>query len=410
LFAARVPDRDFVPDELIVGLPDPDPSGHVGTCRDAQRRKYFDAIGADVVEEYALIAACRIRFRKATTPGILTLQAEKIGLRTDLFRAAEPNHIVHLEQSPVTDDPFLKDQWGIYDIEAPAAWVTTTGKRSVSVAVIDSGIEYGHPDLAANVDTTRSYNFVDKNSDARDTSTASHGTMVAGVIGAVTNNKLGVAGTNWYISMLALKVARARRGTAVDVAQAIRYAAIQKVDVVNMSFSLVDDDPYIKQEIEAAKTILFVAAAATNGGKAEDLETWGGYPCVYDLDNLLCVTSVDQTRNLASSWGATVVDLAAPGIQIRSTFRTKSYRLQNGTSMAAPFVSGVAALIRSACPGIDIAALRASILTGNDFTYPNGRNTVTGQRVSARLALEASFGLSPTCALETLGSATISPQ
>ena len=317
----------------------------------------------------------------------------------------------------------LPSSGGFVDIEVESAWAATTGTKAVRVAVVDSGIDHGHPDLGGNVwsnacegtlgdgdtpclgrtlgngfpDDVHGYNFIDDVPNAVDTSASAHGNMVAGVIGAVTNNDVGVAGVNWHVSLMALKFTRESKGLVADAAEAIRYAVLERAHVINASFSTEGDDIHLRAAIEAAKLagILVVAAAATDDGAEENLDDFGGYPCVYDLANVLCVTAVDESHALASSWGATTVDLGAPGVAIYSAFTSPLHRKQSGTSMAAPFVSGVAALILSKCPGLDLAQLRTRLLTGLPFSSPPGRSTVTGKRVNAKLALAASCGPGP---------------
>lgn len=386
-----------VPAELIVALSDPTPSDPRPSCSDPRRVAVFDSLEARVVHEYPRLRACRIRFPSAPEPSALSAHADLLRLHTDLFGRVERNHIVYLEQAMPPNDEHFGDQWGLADIEAEAAWAIAKGLKSTSVAVIDSGIEHSHPDLTRNVDTSRSYNFVDETTDANDTSGGGHGTMVAGVIGAVTNNEMGVAGVDWDVSLLALKISREDSGLAVDAAQAIRYAAAQHVDVINASWSLSDDDGFILDAIRQAENILFVAAAPTSGGDAENIDSFGGFPCVFDLPNVVCVTASDEAGAIASSWGATTVDIAAPGVRIWSTFKAPFYRKEPlSTSLAAPFVTGVAALIRSACPGIGVAELREAVLTGVSHSTENGRATVTGFRLNANLALQKALA-DPSC-------------
>ncbi len=412
-------DADHVPDELIVALPEPRAAGVVESCFDPRRITYLNQQGARVIREYKLLRACRIRFRVSTGSSLLALRAAEIGARPDLFGRITLDHVARLEQGSVTNDPLYPEQWGLEDIDAEAAWTTTTGDARTLVAVVDSGIDYRHPDLVDNVwknpcevnapgdgdtacsgqagngypDDVYGFNFVDDLPDPLDKSALAHGTMLAGVIGAVTNNGKGIAGTSWHVKLLALKFARGGTGSVADAAEAIRYAVREKVHVINASFSTESDDPLLREAIEAANGagILVVAAAATDDGTAKDLDDWGGYPCVYDLPNVLCVTAVDKEGVLASSWGATTVDLAAPGVDIRSTFTSPDYRLQSsGSSMAAAFVSGVAALIRSACPSVSVAGLRGGLLSGKPFSYPADKRILTGQRLDAGLALVAS--------------------
>jgi subtilisin family serine protease len=223
--------------------------------------------------------------------------------------------------------------------------------------------------------------------------------MVAGVVGAVTDNGLGIAGTSPEVSLLALKFARESKGLVADAAEAIRYAVLEGASVVNASFSTEGDDLHLRAALELANEagVLVVAAAATDDGTAKDLDDFGGYPCVYDLPNVLCVTVANEDHALASSWGATTVDLAAPGVNIRSTFLSPEYRKQvsASTSLAAPFVSGVAALILSRCQ-VSLAELRAGLLAGLPLSQPAGQQIASGKRLNASLALATSCGEGPS--------------
>jgi subtilisin family serine protease len=307
------------------------------------------------------------------------------------------------------------------DIGAPQAWDICTGSRSVVVAIIDSGIDLTHPDLAANVwtnpgeiagngldddrngfvDDIHGWNFVDNNANVQDG--YGHGTHVAGIIGAVGNDGVGVTGVNWRVSLMVLRVQNdSGAGTTSAVIGALRYATTMRRDfginvvVTNNSWEAAAGyssviEGLIREQGEAG--ITFVAAAGNHG---TDNDVTPRYPSNYDLPNVIAVASLASAGVLAGSsdYGATTVDLAAPGTFILSTWKAGGYAALSGTSMAAPHVSGTVALLAAAKPGITVAQVRAAILgTATPLASLAGK-TVTGGRLDAFAAL-ASLGVAP---------------
>ena len=234
-------------------------------------------------------------------------------------RYAEPNFLVHAAQTP--DDPRFSDLWalqqpGDHDIDAPEAWDVITGDSAVKVGIVDTGVAYDHPDLAANV--VAGYDFVDDDSDPRDEN--GHGTHVAGTIGARGNNGIGVSGVNWNVALMPVRVLDgAGSGTAAAVADGFAYAAAHGAKVVNASLGGSDESQAMKDAIAAAPQTLFVVAAGNDG---VDNDVVPSYPCNYEAANLICVAATDEADELAefSNYGAASVDLAAPGTQILSTW------------------------------------------------------------------------------------------
>ena len=307
------------------------------------------------------------------------------------------------------------------DIGAPQAWDICTGSRSVVVAIIDSGIDLTHPDLAANVwtnpgeiagngldddrngfvDDIHGWNFVDNNANVQDG--YGHGTHVAGIIGAVGSDGVGVTGVNWRVSLMVLRVQNdSGAGTTSAVIGALRYATTMRRDfginvvVTNNSWEAAAGyssviEGLIREQGEAG--ITFVAAAGNHG---TNNDVTPRYPSNYDLPNVIAVASLASAGVLAGSsdYGATTVDLAAPGTFILSTWKAGGYAALSGTSMAAPHVSGTVALLAAAKPGITVAQVRAAILgTATPLASLAGK-TVTGGRLDAFAAL-ASLGVAP---------------
>ena len=300
------------------------------------------------------------------------------------------------------------------DISAPQAWDITTGSRNVVVAVIDSGIDVTHPDLAGNiwtnpgevagngidddrngfVDDVHGWNFAGNNSDVSDG--YGHGTHVAGIIGAIGNNGIGVSGVNWQVSIMALRVQdNSGVGYTSAVVGALQYATRMRRDfginivVTNNSWESVGGysagiEDLIRQQGQAG--ITFVAAAGNHG---TDNDLLPRYPGNYNLPNVISVASLTASGDLAGSsdYGLTTVDLAAPGTLIQSTWKGGGYAALSGTSMAAPQVSGVVALLAAAKPGITVAEVRAAILGRTTPVAALAGKTVTGGRLNAFAAL-----------------------
>lgn len=317
-----------------------------------------------------------------------------------LVRYVEPN--IRISIAAVPNDPSFAGLWGMnntkagilsvpdVDINAPEAWDIFQGSAETVVAVVDTGIDPTTPDLKQNmwinsgeiagnnidddqngyVDDIYGCDFVSFKADSGKSCGPKpfrghhHGTHVAGTIGARGDNGAGVAGVNWRVSLMSLAFLDEKgEGTLDDALEAVEYAVMMKkqyrqgkgganIRVVNASFG--HDGAAEQSEIDAIKAlgevdILFVAAAGNGGpdGLADNNDVKPSYPASYDLDNIISVAAVDQRGKLAyfSNYGAQSVDIAAPGVSIQSTVFNGAYESQSGTSMAAPHVAGVAALV-----------------------------------------------------------------
>jgi len=329
-------------------------------------------------------------------------------LAADLrVRYAEPNYLAFPKAEP--NDPLYADQWHYRLINLPVAWSVTTGASSIVVAVIDSGIRLDHPDLADNL--VSGHDFISdaalaEDGDGRDsdpsdpfvsgTYSSFHGTHVAGTIGAVSNNRLGVAGVAWGIRMQPVRALGNRGGASFDIASAIRWSAGLSVmgvpsnatpaRVINMSlggpaFAQIQKDAV--DQASAAGAIL--VAAAGNDSSPEPM-----YPAA--LNHVINVSSVNihLSRASYSNQHATVF-LAAPGGQVEpdedqgvlstvadSDSQELTYRFLDGTSMAAPHVAGVVALMLSAQPTLDENGVRAILASTAVDLGPPGRDAEFG--------------------------------
>jgi subtilisin family serine protease len=315
---------------------------------------------------------------------------------------AEPDYV--LREAGAPGDPSFGLQWALEnegqtiageagtvgaDESAVPAWEVETGSRSVVVAVTDSGVDYTHPDLAANIWTnpggvggcpagTHGWNVIADTCDPMDDETpfGGHGTHVAGIIGAVGDNGIGVTGVNQRTTILPVKWLDSQgNGATSDLIEALQRVLEAKqagvnVRVVNDSATFVGTAPSqaLADQIDllGANGILFVTAA---GNTAEDNDdpTKRRYPCGYGLATEICVTASDQQDRLArfANYGDETVDLAAPGVNIYSTLRGGRYGFISGGSMAAPQVAGAAALIL-AQQNLTVGALKDAILTNVD--------------------------------------------
>jgi thermitase len=248
---------------------------------------------------------------------------------------AEPNYLYHATAIP--NDPRFSQTWGMTKISAPSAWNITTGSSSVRVGVVDTGISTDHLDLSANV--VPGYDFVQGDSDARDFN--GHGTHVAGTIGARGNNARGVAGVNWQVSLLPVRVLDGSgSGSNSNVTAGLAYACSHGANIVNASLGGTGYSSSMRDAIAACPNTLFVVAAG-NDGLSDD--TSPHYPCNYgaspdNLQNVICVAATDQNDALAtfSNYG-TSVDLAAPGVGVTSTW--PAYDPLAADGFEDPFVS-----------------------------------------------------------------------
>ncbi|WP_165250731.1 S8 family peptidase [Paludisphaera soli] len=263
-------------------------------------------------------------------------------------------------------DPQFGQQWGLnnradVDVNAPEAWRATTGSASTIVAVLDSGVDLKNPEfkgrLWVNPAASRrgraahGWNFVANTSDVQDD--YGHGTHVAGVIGASANDGQGIVGVDRAARLMILKVLDARGGgTPEAAAAALVFAADNGARVVNASWAT---DVYSQALYDAvayadARGVVIVTAA---GNEAADTDARPVYPAAFDLPNVLVVTAIDASGNLAdfANYGARTVDVAAPGVGIYSTYSSRSrYATLSGTSMAVPFVTGVVSLVAGLHP------------------------------------------------------------
>jgi subtilisin family serine protease len=367
--------------------------------------------------------------------------------------AAEPNWIYEpLEVIP--NDPAFADQWGLSntgqshliadpppdtvqglvdaDADVSDAWSVTQGSPETVIAILDSGVDLSHPDLSPNfwsntdeiaangidddgngyVDDIVGYDFLGNDPSPQD-NTVGHGSHVSGIAAAAANNATGGAGVCPACKLMILR-AGGERFRSDDILEAIAYAVDNGADILNVSLG---GGPWSKFQRKALawagnNGVLVVVAAGNEDRDNDQLDfTQNGfapsYPASYDLPNIISVAAsndLDQygyvtgcalagggARCSFTNFGRTSVDLAAPGVDIISTYLFGGYELLNGTSMSAPFVSGVAGLVLSLHPGYTPTQAKNAIL--NSVDHPAdlaGGFTVTSGRLNAQAALTAS--------------------
>jgi subtilase family serine protease len=352
----------------------------------------------------------RLRSRSLPAAALLALLAR----RSDV-QYAEPNFIVHVGQD--ANDPGFSDLWGLQMIQAPAAWDLSFGSTSNVVAVVDTGIDYTHEDLAANMWSaptaftvnidglpvtcaagTHGFNAIARTCDPMDDQ--NHGTHVSGTIGAVGNNGVGVVGVNWTAQLMGIKFLDADgNGTVADAISAIEFAIAAKqafastgganVRVLSASWGGPEFSQALLDEVNAANDAdMLLVAGAGNDGTDNDVSPF--YPAAFDAPNVIAVASTSFSDDLSwfSNYGATSVDVAAPGEFILSTIVGNTYEYESGTSMATPHVSGAAALVLSLC-NLNTAALKDTLLGTVDPNPSLEGLTVTGGRLNVNSALHA---------------------
>lgn len=338
---------------------------------------------------------------------------------TGLFEYVEPDYVLHAYASP-SDTAFTDGRlWGLNntgqnggvsgaDIDAVPAWGVTTGSKNVVVAVVDTGIRYTHQDLEGNMWTNPNEipdngldddenGYVDdvyginarNGDDPMDDN--SHGSHCAGVIGATANDSGANVGVAWQVSLMALKfLDKNGSGTTSNAIECIDYAIAEGADILSNSWGGGAYSSGLYDAVNRAKSagILFVAASGNDGANADSSPS---YPASYALDNIITVAALDRSDRLASfsNYGATSVDIGAPGVGIYSCTATSdtSYATYDGTSMATPYVSGVAALVKAKYPDISVVELKQRILNNARPISSLSGKTLSGGALSAFGAL-----------------------
>jgi subtilisin family serine protease len=411
-FLLKKPIPKFVPGELLVK--------YKPTVTPAGVRTSLGKLKAEKIVEFRHINVNFIKLpRGLKVEEAITLLQEDLNIEY-----VEPNYIYELDFMP--NDPRFGEQWGLHntgasggtvdaDIDAPEAWDSTQGDPGIIVAITDTGVDYTHEDLVGNmwanpgetpgdgldndtngyVDDIHGYDFANNDSDPMDDH--NHGTHVAGIIGAVGNNNKGIAGVNLDTQLMALKFIKPIKcggitigtgGSNADAAEAIIYATDNNARIINASWGGESDSATLRDAIAFADSagVLFVAAAGNGGSDkiGDDNDTAPHYPSNYgapphNLQNVIAVAATDRDDNLTSfsNFGNVSVHVGAPGARILSTIRNNDYTEFDGTSMAAPHVAGVAALVWSQHPTFTHTQVKNSILD-----YVNVKPSLTNKVVT----------------------------
>lgn len=304
--------------------------------------------------------------------------------RDDIINV-QPNYIC--KAASVPNDTCKNDQYAIEKMELNDAWNLTTGNHSFKVGIIDTGINRKNPDLVNRYDAKLSKSFVDSySSDV--SGYDEHGTHVAGIIGAEGNNAKGIAGVCWDVSLVSLRTADNKGDSYnTNVIKAIEYAKKNNIKLLNFSSSGVDYDESFKNAIKSYKGLI----VCSSGNDYKNLDgSFNSYPTEYRLPNVISVGSCDyyDVNQDYSNYSPNFVDLVAPGEGILSTY-SNSYIYKSGTSMAAPQVTGVAALIWSKYPNLSVAEVKAAILNNVDKVSYLKDKVKTGGRLNAFKALSS---------------------
>ena len=399
---------DTVPGELIVGFK---PSATLW-----QEKRAVDKARGEIAQRIESVDAAVV-----TVDPDETADASVRLLRNRAVDFVEPNWVLRANRIP--NDRGFGEQWGLRnlghfdgksgaDVGATTAWdaVTTGG---ATVAVVDTGVSYKHPDLIGNAwtnagdaingldddgdgydDDRYGADFIENDSDPDDD--GGHGTHVAGIIGAQGNNAIGIAGVNWDVDVMALKFLDENgEGNTADAANAIDYAVAHGARVINASWGGPAFSMALYGAIKRAgeRGVLVVAAAGNEGVNADSKPD---YPAAFDLPNVVSVAATDRSDRLLdfSNYGSKSVDLAAPGDDVYSTVPTVSdpsgYASFSGTSMAAPFVSGAAALYLGRFPQASADQVKAALMQSADRLPTLSGKTVSGGRLNVARALGAS--------------------
>ncbi len=341
----------------------------------------------------------------------------------------EPDYPIDpIPQTPsavMPDDPYFSKQWFHSTLNSLAAWQVNEGSEEIVAAVVDTGVDYSHPDLAENmwinkdeianngkdddgngyIDDVYGWNFAVNNNDPRSSSKSPHGSHVAGLIGARGNNHVGVVGVAPKAKLMALKfMDDSGAGITSNAVRAIDYAINKKVFLINNSWGSNRYSRTLSDAITRAANagILFFAAAGNgNKGFGYNIDSTPWYPASYPQWNVFSVAATTSGDRLTdfSNFSKNKVDVAAPGYAIYSTVSGSTYQMMSGTSMATPIVSGLAVLIKAANPDLDPAQILNLIRESSDKLPALQDKVRAGGRVDSYTAVMLAR-TSKNCALK----------
>ena len=364
------PTLQAIPEEGDTAFP---PLSSFGTLEPLLPRSSRPALSAQADPASPQARLGRIH-RLHVPPGADVLAtAQALSVHPDV-EFAEPDYLAQVMAVP--NDPLYAQQWALPKIGAPAAWDVTTGSGAVPIAIIDSGLDLAHPEFAGRlwtnpgevagngvdddgngkVDDVHGWDFVAASGNLTDDN--GHGTQVAGVLGAKANNGAGIAGVCWSCPLLPITVMReAGVVNYSDIALGVAYAIERGARVINLSLGGYADATTLRTAVEAAATTAVLVAGAGNDGRTEPL-----YPAAYPEVLAVAATDSADARAAFSNHGEWV-DLAAPGVDIQTTFAgANGYGAESGTSLSSALVAGTAGLVLSAHPDWSPTQVRAQLL------------------------------------------------
>jgi Ca2+-binding RTX toxin-like protein len=408
---------------------------------DADKSAAIENLGGEILKRYNRIDVVLVKINE---PAEKIVTDVKRFIASPFISYAHPNYRVYPSSTP--NDPSFSSLWGLNntgqtggtvdaDMDAVEAWSDFTGTSHSVVAVIDTGIDYTHPDLAANmwvnpgeipgdgldndnngwIDDVHGYDFSDGDSDIIDA--GFHGSHVSGTVGAVGNNGVGVVGVNWNVSLMGVKIFP--NANLAAVVGAVQYVVTMRetfgveIEAINASYRGLSSTGGFAAEEDSitdaiAAGVVFVAAAGNDAINNDG--SIRAYPASYDLAGIIAVAATDDRDLLASysNYGATTVDLGAPGTGILSTVPASRdpslYDSISGTSMAAPQVAGAVALLRGLKPSLTVAQTKAAILNTVDAVSDLSGKAVTGGRLNVAAAVTEVAGNVVASARESVTS------
>lgn len=393
--------------QLLVGFKE-------GASKDRQQ-EVLAALKGRLAKRFAGIKGGRLTLVKPRSGIALALLRKRLANHPDVAYA-EPDYYLFSHATKAPNDPLYPLQWPVaddpdgHDIDAPTAWAQRTS--CAKVAIVDTGIDTDHPDLVKNLyksdDKPNNNKDDDKNGYVDDTygldvikgkgsgeDNNGHGTHVAGIVAGRANDALGVSGICWSAKVMPVKFMNAKgKGSTSDAIAAIQYAVKKGFKIVNGSFGSSSKSSALHDVVDYAQDhkVLLVFAAGNN---SQNIDKHPEYPAAYTDSNILAVAATTDEDKLASfsNWGSTGVDVAAPGDSILSTYLGGGYKNLSGTSMAAPYAAGLAALLRKQESNATYGQLRKAIREKVDKPPALKGKVVYNGRINAWKALKAIPGL-----------------
>lgn len=291
------------------------------------------------------------------------------------------------------NDPDYNNQWALSKISIPRAWNIQTGSNNIKVGIIDSGIDVTHPELTNVVDQSLSKDFSPGTNDPF-LDRVGHGTFIAGIIGAKANDNIGISGICWNIKLVSLKVTNYETYTTTPIVHAVNYATQNNIDILVLSSTSEEEDYNLTRAIKKYPGLVVCAA----GNEGVNIDDNPRYPASNNLDNIITVGATNEndsqmrignmfTPFKKTNYGVMSVDLFAPGVGILSTYPlsidSDGYYTDSGTSYAAPYVAGVAALILSQYPTASSVDIKNTLISNVDNIEHLSNYCVSGGRLNA---------------------------